>query len=67
MCNCIVNVNERLALHNTCIHMPLFGPALPFIETIKLDEKKRGKPTKMFATFCPFCGEKFPDSEMEAA
>jgi hypothetical protein len=66
-CDCIKSVNEKLAFHNSRINIPLFGPKLPFIETIKLDEKKRGKPTKMFATFCPFCGTKFPDAKMGAA
>ena len=34
---------------------------ISMIETMKLDEKKRGKPIKVFATFCPFCGSKYPE------
>lgn len=60
MCECILTVNQELAQHNTRIHMPIIGPKIPFVETIKVDEKRRGKPVRMFATYCPFCGEKYP-------
>jgi len=59
MCKCITNIDKQLAEYNTRILLPMIGPRLPFIETMKLNEKKRGKPAKMFATFCPFCGEKY--------
>ncbi len=61
-CNCIETVNAELATRNTQIHLPMFvigGDPKPFVETIKLDETKRVKPVKMFASFCPFCGEKY--------
>lgn len=32
------------------------------IGTVKVDPKKRGKAIPIFATYCPFCGEKLPDS-----
>lgn len=60
MCNCIADTDAYLAQHNTKIHVPWVGPQIPFVETIKLDEKKRGKPVKMFASHCPFCGEHYP-------
>ena len=63
MCECIKRVNEKLAEHNTRIEVPWIGPQLPFVTTIKLDEKKRGKPVRMFATHCPFCGEKYGEEE----
>ncbi|UQD69244.1 hypothetical protein JEY40_24830 [Bradyrhizobium japonicum] len=68
MCDCIEKTNTHLAQHNTKIMLPWVGPKLPFVETIKLDEKKRGKPVKMFASHCPFCGEKLnASSELEVA
>ena len=63
MCDCIARVNKFLAGHNSKIMLPMLGPQIPFVETQKLDEKKRGKPMMAFATFCPFCGEKYPVSD----
>jgi hypothetical protein len=62
MCDCIETVNAELARHNTCISVPLMGPARPFVTTTKVDERRRGRPTLMFATFCPFCGTKYEDA-----
>ncbi|WP_439392580.1 hypothetical protein ACRQ5Q_24470 [Bradyrhizobium sp. PMVTL-01] len=59
-------VNEKLAEHNTKIELPLIGRQQPFVSTIKLDDKKRGKPILVFASFCPFCGEKYPSEEVAA-
>lgn len=65
-CDCIETVNAKLAEHNAQILLPMFvlggGPKRPFIETTKLDEKKRGKPPAMFATFCPFCGKPYVEA-----
>lgn len=66
-CSCIETVNAKLADRNTQVHLPWFviggGTPRPFVETIKVDEGKRGKPTKLFASFCPFCGVKYPERE----
>jgi hypothetical protein len=63
MCECVARVNaDILAEHNTAILEPfwtLSGKITPFVETTKLDISKRGKPKKIFATYCPFCGEKY--------
>ena len=67
MCNCIANTDALLARHNTRIHVPFIGRQIPFVETIKLDEKKRGKPIKLFASFCPFCGEPYEHAQKEGA
>jgi len=63
MCNCISEVNKMLAERNAQLVIPIFGPQRPFVETDKIETKKRGKPPRMFATFCPFCGEKYADEE----
>ena len=67
MCECIKIVNEQLAEYNTQILLPMFivggGVVKPFVETVKLDEKKRVKPRRMFATYCPFCGAQYPEIE----
>lgn len=63
MCDCIQAANKFLAEHNTRIELPWFGPQRPFVQTMKLDDKKRGKPKMMFASRCPFCGERYPEPE----
>ena len=64
-CGCIARIDARLAEHNTKIELPWFGPQLPRIITMKKDEKKRGKPMGVFATYCPFCGTKYPEPKDE--
>lgn len=66
MCDCIAKTNVFLAEHNSRITIPIFGPKLPFVMTEKVDAKKRGKLAFMFASHCPFCGEKFPETKSEA-
>jgi hypothetical protein len=66
MCDCIERVNTKLAEHNTIINSTFWvsaGPISPFVETRKLDTSKRGKPKAVFATFCPFCGEEYSNTE----
>lgn len=65
MCDCIETVNAKLAERNTRLHEPIFifGPDLTrrlFVETEQI-ERGRGKKkaVSMFASFCPFCGEKY--------
>lgn len=60
MCDCIKDVNAKLAERNTKIELPMMGIQQPFVQTMKLDEKKRVKPTLVFASYCPFCGEQYP-------
>jgi hypothetical protein len=61
---CIRQINTALAAHNTQLNLifQVVGPQAgkPFIQiaTIKVGDKKRGKPKMVVATFCPFCGEK---------
>lgn len=65
-CECVERVNNEPIMieNNTQIMLPWFGPQRAMLITMKLDEKKRGKPKEFFATYCPLCGVKYePDSE----
>jgi hypothetical protein len=69
MCDCLSMVNRELAKHNT--HVDLVDTinmttgkfeqrmAIP---TARTNTRKRGSPMKVFATFCPMCGEKYPET-----
>jgi hypothetical protein len=65
MCGCISDINKHLEQFNTKIELPFWtnsGRLVPFVQTIKIDDKKRGKPQAVFASHCPFCGESYDDS-----
>lgn len=65
MCDCIKEVDEKLAERNTRLTQAIvFGKHSG--QTIMLQtevvEKKRGaRPTSVFLSYCPFCGEKYPE------
>lgn len=59
-CDCQARVNDHLRAYNTELMADLLGPYRAFVETTKADQKKRGKPMAMIATYCPFCGSKYP-------
>jgi len=59
-CDCLSGANAKLAEHNAEIVVTWWPVTRPVIETQKVDSKKRGKPPLMVATYCPFCGAKYP-------
>ena len=70
MCECIAQMNEGLMEHNTKLEIPivtrtseaaynLSASTRVVIATEKIESRKRTGPVKLFASFCPFCGEKY--------
>lgn len=67
MCECVDKLNEQLKEHNTRIVIPImlnkktldFASANTLVVTEKVDSAKRGKPLKVSASYCPFCGKKY--------
>ena len=64
MCDCMKQVNEKLAAHNGRLATGFLirgdmsiGMRL-LMATEKLDATKRKKVPHVTAAFCPFCGEK---------
>ncbi len=60
-CGCVARLNGELAEHNLRISTPIaFGEqtlaAMIPITTHKVDPKKRGRASTLYASFCPFCG-----------
>lgn len=64
-CDCIATVNAKLEEdgHNTCLTIPLVfggdGVDRLMIRTEVKTPKRGAKPVSMFASYCPFCGEKY--------
>ncbi len=61
MCDCITETNKDLRPLNLQLVTPIFGPEKVLVEVTKISSKIRGQP-KLFATFCPFCGERYPET-----
>jgi len=67
MCNCLAQVQEHLAAHNTQIDVGLSirDNTIKFLgvylKTHKIDTHKRGQPKNVIASYCPFCGEKYEE------
>jgi len=75
MCNCIEEVNKRLAEmqpdNNTELDIPFsFGMSGKFtiekvrICTTKRDTYNRKKPMSIQAAYCPFCGEAYESEQI---
>ena len=68
MCDCINVINAKLeeADINTKLDIPIafsVGEGLSakgvLIATAKLDKRNRQKPSRVFASYCPFCGQPY--------
>ena len=60
MCDCIANASNMLREHNASLMTTMLSkPERVVLETFKIDTRKRGKPPRMVATCCPFCGERY--------
>jgi hypothetical protein len=66
MCNCIKETNEAMEKSemNTKLRLAFslngtINRAIISVE--KFDDKIKKKPIKLFATYCPFCGQKYED------
>ena len=64
-CECVNKIDERMdkQCQNTCISKVFTFDGYPEyyirVQTELVEEKKRAKPTNVFASFCPFCGVKW--------
>jgi hypothetical protein len=69
MCSCLEETNKILAKDNTEITFMfyLMGNKQPkaLIQTQKRNPKIKGAPKRIAATFCPFCGERYDQTQEE--
>ena len=61
-CADVRDVDALLREHNSYVVTNLFGFQRPLLWTEKLESSKRGKPMRVFCSFCPFCGAKLEDT-----
>jgi hypothetical protein len=63
MCDCIETLDKDLKAAGQCLDATMFGQRKATTTLIRTDkwkpESRRGKPTRVIATYCPFCGEKY--------
>lgn len=60
MCECISDMNAKLAEHNTAVVVPLLGQARMMVETYQVETGRgKKKAAKLFANYCPMCGEQY--------
>lgn len=67
MCNCIIEAEKALKDTNTILDVPILfnqksgqlSANRLTIATAKRNPKKREKPSRIFASYCPFCGKKY--------
>jgi hypothetical protein len=70
MCDCVEKINKMLEPGghrlNTAINFD-GRPEVPLISLIRTDawkiESRRGKPSSFWPSYCPFCGEKYPEAD----
>ena len=71
MCNCIQMSNEALKPKGMMLSLALIMQSNTiesrlYIPTVEIGPHKRGfRPAKILVTYCPFCGEKQPESETD--
>lgn len=64
MCTCIFNIDADLLARgtNAAVLTNMLGHPRALVTLYKRKEKKRGRLPLLQASFCPFCGERYPEA-----
>jgi hypothetical protein len=73
MCDCIKNIDEKLAENGQFLNCTMAFRTgeigRPMIDIMRRDtwrpERRRGKPGFFVASYCPFCGENYSEKPAE--
>lgn len=69
MCDCLAETQKALIPRNqrvptlTVISGPRAGDEKPYVQTEVIKPKRGERGMKLVLTYCPFCGEKYPDAD----
>jgi len=62
-CKCVALVDKLLKPHHTRVVTTLFSGRVGIRTELDEDAPKRTRAVSVVATFCPFCGVKYPTAE----
>lgn len=68
MCDCILQMNEALKPREVVLETGVVlssGQQLVKVGIRRLSPKRTSN-VQLYATYCPFCGEKYPQNEQKA-
>lgn len=66
-CNCITDMDAKLAEYNTVLTKPMLGTPRAILSTYQLETGRgKKKAAYVFANYCPFCGERYMPEAGEA-
>ncbi|MBA1147395.1 hypothetical protein H0Z60_10040 [Ectothiorhodospiraceae bacterium WFHF3C12] len=60
MCDCVQVIDRELEVHGLELVTTVETPPRVLVKTQARRRRKPGKRTILAATFCPFCGERYP-------
>lgn len=65
MCDCVQKANDALAPHKTRLSggVMMTGRFVLCVATERTDMNKRKHPMNVFCSYCPFCGEHWPNTD----
>ena len=59
MCDCIGNVDKFLSNVNTEVVVNMSDEKRVKLATQRVNRSRRKGPVSLYATYCPFCGQKY--------
>ena len=62
-CKCVAIADKALKVHHTRVVTTLFSGMVGIRTEVDHDAPKRTRAVSIVATFCPFCGVKYPNVE----
>ncbi len=62
-CRCVATADRLLKPRHTQVDVTLFTGMVAVRTSLTHDAPRRTKPVTVIATFCPFCGVRYPGTE----